>query len=29
MAKKFIEITGPIDEETGEPVWEFEEFKEA
>ena len=29
MAKKFVKITGPIDEATGEPIWEFEEFKEA
>ncbi len=29
MAKLFSHLRGPIDEETGEPIWEFWEYKEA
>jgi hypothetical protein len=29
MAKLFGHLLGPIDEETGEPIWEFWEYKEA
>ena len=29
MAKLFGYLPGPIDEETGEPIWEFWEYKEA
>lgn len=29
MARLLMRIEGPIDEESGEPVWVYEEYEEA
>ena len=29
MRLEYCYLRGPIDEETGEPIWEFWEYKEA